>query len=193
MNFLLRDRSSHGRNRLQRRIAQLCCVLGLLFAFAPVIHGLCHVGELNHRHPAGSAHHHSHGFGDRASGRSNGGHSHTDTAAKRQHNHGHDSDGHTHDSPHDHRGSGTESAPVQAAEREGADSDRGSLPKTPPPVPTDDNAPIFVLLEIDASDQIAVDTKLSNAEICENFAVLQRDAPSFEIEIGSVSPRGPPV
>ena len=77
------------RHRGQLRLsAWLCCCLGLLWAFGPILHAVVHVAQVPHRHASGSVHEHDN------SGRGLRGHSHDG------HRHGHSH--HDHDS-RDHR------------------------------------------------------------------------------------------
>ena len=147
--------------------ARLCCVLGVLWACAPLIHGLFHVAHVPHHHPSGYAHGGGHFAGDRL-------------AESSDHRHG----------IHDHADPDEHLTPDRSS-----DSDQDSSPErqSPHPSPSDHDGPDFLLLEVDASSQIAFE--ISVPQVLPVLDCPRHSGPGFfsaTIE-GAARPRGPPA
>ena len=188
-----------------RRLIGLVCVgLGILFAFAPILHGLFHVGGMPHRHPAGSMHSHANGHSVRTSQQSHRlhhagqGHTHrhdhgADVGTGERHESGHGSSGshgHTH---HRHVASAHEKAKAQKPNHRSNQPTDSKSPGDPRSPLSDDDCPLFFTLEIDASGSIAFQTECVTAAphidslAVESLCVFDRR------ELGLIGPRGPPA
>ncbi|MEM6688805.1 MAG: hypothetical protein AAF664_05220 [Planctomycetota bacterium] len=178
------------RRLVWRRLGTwLCCSLGMVFALGPITHGLFHAGGLAHRHPSG-AHGHSHGHGAVESGISHG-----------EHSHGHRHPSHEISSVGRQTGHALRSRQVDVdspkKERTTTGIARGGeaaeIPNPPvPDQPPSNDGCLFVLLELDATDSIALEVGLVRVEAPWVYVRPQWNCVVHELDVGSVSPRGPP-
>ena len=150
----------------------LCAVLGLIWAFSPIFHGLFHLAELPHQHPSASVHSHSHSDG----------HSH--------HHHGHD---------HDHHGHHHASETHQTSDADSSDTERGESSDNKQdnknnPEPSDEGSGVFFLvLDISSTNSIAIDVALSESSLPTELVVREESKIFSATLMGASRPRGPPV
>ncbi|MEL6895694.1 MAG: hypothetical protein AAFP90_06310 [Planctomycetota bacterium] len=191
--------SAHSRHRRRRWTAILCCVLGISFALSPVFHGMFHAVGVTHRHPSGSAH------------------QHVDAAADTRvvvasHDHHHDAHhGHRHHrastksgsrqtvnqgQQHFHSGESRGNPQQQhlaAADLDKTPNESSSKSESPMPGDSDDDLPIFVLLEIDTTDVVSVLVTVPTVTPSYDDVAIASARFSRAILLGLAGPRGPPA
>ncbi|MEC8556602.1 MAG: hypothetical protein VXZ82_16450 [Planctomycetota bacterium] len=141
----------------------LCVVLGVMWAFSPVLHGLFHITDVAHHHPEGSVH------------------GHYSTS-----HHGHD---HT-DGSHSHTSRPQQESGKDSGER--PDGEPQDDHKSPQPPAEDFPTFLFSALELAASDDISIEVELSETSHLgdEVFESVRFDVSTF---VGAAGPRGPPA
>ena len=150
----------------------LCAVLGLIWAFSPIFHGVFHLAELPHQHSSASVHSHSHSNSD----------SH--------HHHGYDHASET----QTHETSDTDSSDTDSSDTErGGSSDQKQDNKNNPEPSDEGSGVFFLVLDVASTNSIAIDVALSESSLptelvaCEEFKIFSATL------MGASGPRGPPA
>ena len=142
----------------------LCAVLGLIWAFSPIFHGLFHLAELPHQHSSASVHSHSHSDGDS------------------NHHHVHDH----------HHASDTQTDETNDTERGGSSDNKQDNRSNPEPS-NEGSGVFFLVLDVASTNSIAIDVALSESSLptelvaCEEFKIFSATL------MGASGPRGPPA
>ena len=156
-------------------VGVLCCLLGLIWVGTPIFHSLCHLIDLQHQHPTGSAFNHGHGSS----------HAHG-------HSHGH-SHGHAHDHGHSHardmpsnRGADDQTALAQTP---------GSDPDSPHREPNESKGPLLFIQSLETETCCPVHQRLLLKQAPPALGTFNLDSVDFfsSAELGTSGARGPPI
>ena len=153
----------------------LCCLLGLIWVGHPIFHNVCHLVDLPHQHPEGSAFGHDHGQ-RHGHGRHHG-HSHGHS-----HGHGH---GHAHDVPSRHL----------PDDRLASGQTPGADPESPHREPSDGEGPLLFMQSLETEICGSADHCALLKQSPPALGVLNFDSVDFfsSAELGTIGARGPPI
>ena len=150
----------------------LCCLLGLIWIGNPSFHSFCHLVDLPHQHPTGSAFSHGHG------------HDHS-------HSHGHDHD-HDHGAGHSHHHDATTNDLADG--RIAREPTPDTAPDAPPREPSDSEGPFIFMQSLETETCCSANQCLTLKQALPALDLANLDSVDFfsSVELGTIGPRGPP-